>query len=280
MSLKITTLIENMAEESNELAFEHGFSALIELNGKTILFDTGQSGAFADNAKALGKRLEEVDAVVLSHGHYDHTGGVPVLLEKLKENTPVYVGKEFFTPKYKKLEDGSYKYNGIPFEKEILTGKETRIQLNFIENDRTGIGEHLVLFKNFSCVTEYEKANPNFYIKTETGYEPDYFADEIALGILTEAGVVLVAGCSHAGIINILTHVKRTMDLPVAAVLGGTHLVEAGEERLLHTVEAIRAHGVKKIAVSHCTGEAGIKLLQKEFPEEFVLNNTGNILKF
>jgi 7,8-dihydropterin-6-yl-methyl-4-(beta-D-ribofuranosyl)aminobenzene 5'-phosphate synthase len=82
------------------------------------------------------------------------------------------------------------------------------------------------------------------------------------------------------GIVNILEHVKKHLQLPVAAVLGGTHLVEAGEERLKETVAAFKAHGVKTVAVSHCTGEAGMELLKKEFPEGFVLNNTGNVMEF
>ena len=100
------------------------------------------------------------------------------------------------------------------------------------------------------------------------------------MGIKTEHGLVLVVGCSHVGIVNILEHVKKHLRLPVAAVIGGTHLVEAGEKRLKETVTAIKAHGVKTIAVSHCTGEAGMALLQKEFPEGFVLNNTGNVMIF
>ena len=272
MSLKITTLIENMPDDAGKLAYEHGFSVFLEIDGKRILFDTGQSGAFVENAEMLGINLSEVDAVVLSHGHYDHSGGVPVLLPLLKENTPVYVGKEFFLPKYKALEDGTWKYNGNPFAPELLTEK---VQLHFVEENVTRLYENVFLFKNFARRTSYEEINPKFYIKTEAGYEPDLFVDEIALGIVTQAGLVLVAGCSHVGIVNMLEHVKEHLGLPVVAVLGGTHLVEAGSERLLKTVEALKTHGVRTVAVSHCTGEEGMKLLEKEFAQGFVRNNTG-----
>lgn len=275
MSLKITTLIENMPDDAGNLEFEHGFSVLIEQEGNRVLFDTGQTGAFVKNAEHLGLNLETLDAVVLSHGHYDHTGGVPTLLENLKRKTPFYIGREFFLPKYKRLEDGSYKYNGYPFPQELLMGKNSPAEVHMVEDDVTVLSETMVLFKNFSRVTDFEKINLKFYIKTDTGYEPDLFADEIALGIITEDGLVLVVGCSHVGIVNILEHVKQKMNLPVAAVLGGTHLVEAEEIRLTKTVEALKAHNIKKIAVSHCTGEEGIKRLWKEFPEAFVLNNTG-----
>jgi len=274
MSLKITTLIENLPGRDGKLQFEHGFSAYIEADGKRILFDTGQTGAFAENAGALGIDLPATDAVILSHGHYDHTGGVPKLLSIIRKETPVYAGKEFFLPKYKRLDDGTWKYNGNPFEKELLP------ELHYVEEDVTTLSENLYLFKNFTRENDFETVNPKFFVKTESGFEQDLFPDEIALGIKTGHGLVLIVGCSHVGIVNILEHVKKHLNLPVAAVLGGTHLVEAGEERLRETVAAFKRHGVKTIAVSHCTGEAGMELLQKNFPEGFVLNNTGNVLKF
>ena len=279
MSLKITTLIENMPDKKEQLAFEHGFSVWIELDNRKILFDTGQTGAFARNAELLGTDLAEADAVVLSHGHYDHTGGVPALLTKLKKNTPVYIGKEFFTPKYKRLEDGSYKYNGNPFAGELLW-KDAMAAPYYIEENVTKISEKLYLFKNFTRTNTFERVNPKFFVKTEQGYEQDLFPDEIALGIVTEQGIVLIAGCSHAGIVNILASVKNLVNLPVAAVIGGTHLVEADEERLAKTAEALKSFGVKTIAVSHCTGEEGMAFLEKEFPAGFVLNTTGNVMEF
>ena len=275
MSLKITTLIENMPDDAGILEFEHGFSVLIDQEGNRVQFDTGQTGAFVKNAEHLGLNLETLDAVVLSHGHYDHTGGMPTLLENLKRKTPFYIGREFFLPKYKRLEDDSYKYNGNPFPQELLMGKNSPAEVHIVEDDVIVLSKTMVLFKNFSRVTDFEKVNPKFYIKTDAGYEPDLFADEIALGIITENGLVLVVGCSHVGIVNILEHVKQKMNLPVAAVLGGTHLVEAEDVRLTKTVEALKGYNIKKIAVSHCTGEEGIKRLRKEFPEVFVLNNTG-----
>lgn len=280
MNLKITTLIENMPDAEEKLNFEHGFSVWVEADGKKILFDTGQSGAFVKNADALGIKLSEADGVVLSHGHYDHTGGVPALLERIKRKTPFYVGKEFFSEKYKQLEDGSFKYNGNPFEQAVLQQDEGLAELCFVEENMVRISENLILFKNFLRVSSFEERNPKFFVKTEKGYVPDDFVDEIALGILVESGLVLVVGCSHAGIVNILEHIKRVLKTPVVAVLGGTHLVEAGDERLQKTVEAFQTHGVKTVAVSHCTGENGMEVLKKAFPEGFVLNTTGTLLTF
>ena len=280
MKLKMTTLIENMPDKENKLKFEHGFSVWIEVDDKKILFDTGQSGDFVKNAAALGIEVSEADYVVLSHGHYDHTGGVPALLNQLRKTTPFYLGKEFFSPKYKKLEDGSFKYNGNPFEQTLFEQQETLAELRYIEDSVVPISENIVLLKNFSSVSGFEERNPKFFIKKEKNYVPDDFVDEIALGIRMENGIVLVAGCSHVGIVNMMEHVHKVMKVPVAAVIGGTHLVEAGEERLRKTVEAFRRNELKTIAVSHCTGEAGIELLKKEFPQEFLLNTTGTVIQF
>ena len=300
MSVKITTLIENMPDQEGKLCYEHGFSAFIEFDGKKLLFDTGQTGAFVENAKALGIDLSQIDVVVLSHGHYDHTGGVPALLTQLKKKTPLYIGKEFFASKYKQLEDGTYKYNGNPFSKNLVMGEDSLLDVHFVEQDVTWLTERIVLLKNFARVSEFEKINPKFFLKkekksalreaetesgkslsqeTESQYEQDLFLDEIVLGLLTEKGLVLIAGCSHVGIVNILEHTKQKMEIPVVAVLGGTHLVEAEEERLLKTVQAFREHGVQTVAVSHCTGEMGMQLLQKEFATGFLLNNTGKVFK-
>lgn len=278
--MRITTLIENMPDTSEKLKFEHGFSVWIEADGKKILFDTGQSGEFLNNAEALKIDLSEVDFVVLSHGHYDHTGGVPALLRMLKTKTPFYVGKEFFSPKYKQLEDGSFKYNGNPFERDMLEKEDSWAEVRFVKAGMHMLSEKLFLFKNFPNVSGFEEHNPKFFVKVDNTYLQDEFVDEIVLGILTEEGMVLVAGCSHVGIVNIVEQVKKVLRIPVVAVLGGTHLVEAGEERLKKTVEAFKANGIEKIAVSHCTGEAGMTLLQKEFSEGFVLNHTGTVLEF
>ena len=150
MELQITTLIENEPDDKGALKCEHGLSLYIEFQGKKILFDTGQTGAFLENAKALGKSLEAVDYILISHGHYDHSGGVPGLLETLEkklvlsENKPIdkipmLVGAEFFHPKYKQLPDGSWHYNGNPFEENQL--EKAPVMLQKLTEDMTYIAE-------------------------------------------------------------------------------------------------------------------------------------------
>ena len=275
MELKITTLIENMPDEAGVLKYEHGLSLYIEFQGKKLLFDTGQTGEFVSNAQRLEKPLQDVDAVIISHGHYDHSGGVEQLSQILKKSTPLYVGEEFFAKKYKLTEEGTYRYNGNPFTKaELDTWK---LCPHPVTQDTTKLWENMVLFKNFQRVTEFEALNPKFFVETKQGMVPDAFPDEVALGLRTTRGWVLVVGCSHIGIGNILKSVSARTKEPIYAVLGGTHLIEADEERLKATMQIFRECGVSCVAVSHCTGEQGIVCAKEAFGDRFVRNNTGNV---
>lgn len=309
MELKITTLIENMADEAGELACEHGLSLYIEFDGKKILFDTGQTGEFLSNAQKLGKSVADVDYIIISHGHYDHSGGVTGLMEALmgakcetilrkKPSTegvgsetmaagksllypiPMYVGAEFFHKKYKHLSDGSYRYNGNGFAEADLPVEQ--VTLHKITVDTTYLGENIILFKNFNRFTDFEKLNAKFVVEREAvpeslNYEQDDFRDELALGLRTAKGLVLIVGCSHVGIVNILQTVMERTGEKVYSVLGGTHLVEADEARLDKTMVALRDCGLTQIAVSHCTGEPGMERVEQEFGKNFVKNNTGHV---
>lgn len=273
--LQITTLIENMSDDEGKLLAEHGLSLHIEFDGKRILFDTGQTGDFVKNANALGINLNGLDDIIISHGHYDHSGGVMTVLSEIKKSLPFYVGDGFFAPKYKYLSDGSYRYNGNPFTEQDLPAE--KVDLRKVTEDVTYLTDKILLFKNFPAISGFERKNEKFVLPDGDAYTVDAFGEEVALGLRTSKGLVLIVGCSHVGICNILQAVTARVDEPIYAVLGGTHLMEANEERLEKTMEVFRKFGVQCVAVSHCTGEQGIALARENFGEKFVLNNTGNM---
>lgn len=294
----ITTLIENTSNQPTPtLQAEHGLSLYIEHPEATILFDTGQSGDFLTNAKLLGKDLTTTDYVIISHGHYDHGNGLPRLLSAniLPKTTELLVGEEFFNLKYKQLEDKSFTYIGTSLTEQDIRSKG--VHLRKINEDTTYLTDHIILFHHFTQSNNYEHLNKRFIVtpqaspikkilpkgwETANGGEKtiDTFPDELALGIVTEKGLVIIVGCSHIGIINILTDIKQRIDIPIHMVIGGTHLVVADEQRIDHTIRSMQQLGVQKIAVSHCTGEVATKKLQETFGSQFINNHTGNVITF
>lgn len=278
MSITITTLIENNPSADPNLHYEHGLSLFIELPDCNILFDTGQSGDFIENAAYLNKDLMKTDYLLISHGHYDHSRGMLKVLENqiLGSNTKMYVGAGFFQPKYKKTEDGFFATRGNMFGKEDVLN--AGIQVTEVEGKITNLSDSVLVFRHFPRTNPFEQLNPHFYIYKDNQYEVDPFEDEIALGIKTKKGLVLIVGCSHIGIVNILTEVKKRIDMPIYMVIGGTHLVEADEERIVNTITALKEFGIQKIAVSHCTGQETIERLRESFQDGFVYNNTGNVI--
>lgn len=279
MSKTLTTLIENNPSTTDpDLYYEHGLSLYIELPSCTILFDTGQSGNFLDNASYLHKDLSKVDYLLISHGHYDHSSGIPRLLDskRLSHKVKMYVGQGFFNPKCKQTEDGTYVPRKNPFTKEDILS--ANIELREMQEDTVYLNKEVMIFRNFPRTNEFELVNPNFFVYKNGERQQDYFDDEIVLGIKTDKGLVLVVGCSHIGIINILTEVKKRVNMPIYMVVGGTHLMVANEERVQKTIDAWKELGVQRIAVSHCTGRENIAQLRDCFQDKFVYNNTGNVI--
>lgn len=284
MGWKLTTLIENHRDKAEKYECEHGFSVLIENTepGQSIrlLMDTGQSGLFYDNAVEMGISLENLDGLFISHAHYDHAGGVKRLLEEVSVRK-MYVGKDFFQEKYYEKKDGTLKDIGIAFSRQKV--ENSCGEVCEIRDDMKRILPGVTIYRNFEPVVDYEMLNPHFFIKYfvkgEEKYKQDNFTDEIVLTLDVADGIIVIAGCSHPGIINILKAIEKRSGKKIRGVIGGTHLVEADEERLKKTIADLKKMNLDFIAVSHCTGEENLDKIKEAFGEKFIFNCTGNIIQ-
>ncbi|MDD2542692.1 MAG: MBL fold metallo-hydrolase [Desulfuromonadaceae bacterium] len=276
MKTRITILCENSVGSISGTLGEHGFSALIEpADGAPLLFDTGQGLTLLHNARRMNKDLSLVNQVVLSHGHYDHTGGLKPLLEECGPKQ-VYAHPSVFSPRYRVKDSGECYPISAPSSREELEAAGATFNLS---KEFRAIAPGIHLTGEVPRLTAYEIGDQGLYCDCG-GQEPDNTPDDQSLVLETEKGLVLILGCCHSGVINTLEHVAAmTGRRDIYAVLGGTHLGFSGEEQIGKTVVALREQGIKKLAVSHCTGFPASARLFRELPKEFQVAMVGYTLE-
>ena len=274
--MKITTLIENKLSEGEDLHIEHGLSIYIEVDNKRLLFDTGKSGMILENANELNVDLSKLDYVLISHGHYDHSGGFKRLVEEINPNIELFVGQGFFNNKHSLREDGEYQFAGNPFDDDYL--RDNNIQTHYVSEDITYLTEQIMIFTNFNRKEEFENTNQTMFLKEDGEYIKDEFLEEISLGIKTDRGLVVIVGCSHVGVVNIVDTIIERTGMQIYALIGGTHLVKEDDEKINKVIDYLRDKEIKLIGACHCTGKQGETMLGQQLEENFINNNTGDIL--
>ena len=274
MEIRITTLSENTANYS--FLAEWGLSILVEVDGLRILMDTGLSFSAVHNAHLMGIDLATIDRIVLSHGHADHTGGLREVLRRRGE-VEVIAHPDIWASKYVRRDgEKEEQYNGIPFSREELESCGARFNL---VREPVRITDRVVTTGEIPMLSGYEEIENNLFVKEGGMLQPDRLADDLALVIDTDFGLVVILGCAHRGVINTLRQAQNlTGKELVYAAIGGTHLFRASDERIEQTIADLKEMGIQRLGVSHCTGFRATARLAEEFEAIFFLNNAGTRL--
>jgi 7,8-dihydropterin-6-yl-methyl-4-(beta-D-ribofuranosyl)aminobenzene 5'-phosphate synthase len=277
MSLRITTLSENTASRGN-LIGEWGLSILLETGNNTILFDTGSSSSTTANADVLGVDFSRINRIVLSHGHYDHTGGMRDVLRRIKKEIEIIGHEDIWQSKYAHGEGEADRFIGIPYQREELETLGARFKL---VNEPVEIAEGIITTGEVPMTCDFEKIDPNLYIRENGEWKPDPLKDDLALIAKTKKGLVVLLGCAHRGMINTIYHARELTGTDnIRAVIGGSHLITASEEQLWQTIAVLHEMNVEKLGLCHCTDMAAISVLAQEFGDSFVFNKAGSIIEF
>lgn len=269
--LKITAIVENTAS-TFDAAGEWGLALWVEADEHRILCDTGLGHTLLQNARLLGIDLGCAEALVISHGHHDHTGGIAPLLG-VGFHGKVYIHPAALNAKYKRTKTHPHNYIGIPVASRLALGSDA---VNTIEClGPTKIAPGIMVTGAIPRRTAYEDAATPFFLD-EKCTQPDLLFDDQALLIETQRGCIVITGCGHSGLINTLTYARELIGSGnIVAVIGGLHLFCVPPERIKTIIENLKAFGVELIAPCHCTGFEAIGSLHKWFGGRVVALGAG-----
>lgn len=275
--MKWTVLVENTVQKRGILA-EHGLSVLVETADRRILFDAGQTDVFLKNALLLKLSLDDLDGVVLSHGHYDHGGGLEYL-SALKMDADlsvptIYVGAGAFSEKFSKEKDGSFRNIGIS------KGLTETLQVEETEGMKE-IFPDVFLVSRIPKGADFEGVSPVFYRTQEEQLIPDDMQDEQVLVIRDGGKIHVIAGCCHMGFVSCLRYVREKFpEEAFGTVLAGMHLRSASCERLNATIEAVRELNIERLIPVHCTGMMAIAQMKLALGERCRTVSAGSEIVF
>jgi len=274
--IKITCVVDNHVQAGTNLRSEHGLAMWIETPHGNVLFDTGQTGeVLSHNMDVLGLEPREVETLVLSHAHYDHTGGLEAVLAQ-NDHLRIVAHADLFRPRYA-LRKGEYRSIGLALPQHELA---ERAELMLSDAPAVVLPD-LWTTGGIHVRPEPVGGSEHLFTEGEFGMQPDQYTDDLSLVLKTLQGLVLVCGCCHAGILNTLAHVRRQFDEPVIAVVGGMHLKAASDAYLEHVVQVLSDEfpGLM-LYPNHCTGEHAITKLTQAFGGRVSLFAAGAALQF
>jgi 7,8-dihydropterin-6-yl-methyl-4-(beta-D-ribofuranosyl)aminobenzene 5'-phosphate synthase len=250
MSAMIHCLVDTLAETGYMPEF--GLSLFLETNGRRILFDTGAGEALVPNAARMGIDLASVTDIILSHGHYDHTGGLTRL--DPPPQTPVYVGRDIVEPCWSLHDDGTKYRITMPPESQAVLSRCDVYEIKAFTEISPG------MFLTGPIPRESGENCGGHFFSDEACTMPNLISDEQAFLL---ASGVLITGCCHAGIINTVEACRKVRpDIAIRTIVGGLHLRHASEERLERTASYLASLGLERLVLMHCTGENAAEYLR------------------
>jgi len=281
-SVKVTTLADNVVYDGRLLG-QFGFSAHLEIrdrNGEkhSIVFDSGRvKSALLYNIKALKLDLSQLECIVLSHGHHDHTAATVELVRKSKRKVKVIVHPSIFYPRFV-VEKGKRRHYGIPRgerKDDILKAGGQLIETT----EPVEVVPGVLTSGEIRRVTPFEKITWRNWALIDGKQVRDKVPEDQALFInLQRRGVLVISGCAHAGIVNTLQAALDVTKTKLFGFIGGTHLIHPKESRLKETIDRFKEFDLQLLSPSHCTGHKSIAAINQAFPEAFVLNYTGRVI--
>lgn len=275
MKVKATIVCENSVFHLPGAMAEHGLSIFLETDRGNYLLDTGQGKTIINNALVLGIDLRTIKGIILSHHHWDHTGGLGPVLD-LKGAVDLYAHPGFFKESYSVTGDTA-RYSGVPYPRPLLEGKGATFKFS---DEFREIEPELWLTGEVPRRTDYELGDPKQVVKSGEGYRKDELRDDQSVVIETEKGLFIVLGCCHSGIINTLSYIEEKMGKRhIHAVIGGTHLGPVSDEQREKSIEALRAFDIERLGVSHCTGLKTATRLAAEYGDRFFFCNVGTVVE-
>ncbi len=263
--MKITTLVEERTKIAG-LKTEHGLSLLLQKDGDSWLFDTGQSGTVVENARNLGIDLGDLRGIILSHGHYDHTGGLYAVLEAAGPKK-VYGHPDIFRPRYSLDESGKPRSIGNPWSRSDLE----RIGADFsLSREWREIAPGILLSGEIPLSPEAVPAEPALTVREKLKYLPDLFVDEQFVLLESAGGLVMLNGCCHTGLIDSIRQIRFCRPgEKIRAIIGGLHLRSADTSGLEIIAAALEEINPELVAAGHCTGKGAEKVLAEKFGPRF-----------
>jgi 7,8-dihydropterin-6-yl-methyl-4-(beta-D-ribofuranosyl)aminobenzene 5'-phosphate synthase len=273
--MKLITLLENRTE-SKKLKSKHGLSYYIEVNGIKLIFDTGPDNTFLSNAKELGIDVTDIDFLIISHGHIDHGGGIESFI-RMNSKGKIIISKYAFDKYYTQVLK-VLKFNiGL---NEILKNNKRIELIDGVVNMNNGI----LFFDGVVPNKLFPKSNEKLLCKTESGFVKDDFKHEINLMLSEGDKKILISGCSHKGIVNIIEHAERLIETNINVVIGGMHLYNPITKRyeskafIRELSNVLSKKEIDKYYTCHCTGERAYKMLKNQLKNKIDDLKTGSVI--